>query len=181
MGHHIFQAACQPVGAGVGFVYYYYYYYLQLLVNSATVQQPGATFKTWKQRYPGYSLVWLTLLIEKKQLSVGRLLSLKRGVFHIPLLCCSAWNGDKPVHVTDKQGGTKSDAFSVRPLTVWLLFGFCLVFPAGTIMASADDTEGTLTPVDFIQLQHYMEGELSSYIYGNNKYTQVCKIIFKNC
>lgn len=24
-------------------------------------------------------------------------------------------------------------------------------------MASSDDTEGTLTPVDFIQLQHYME------------------------
>lgn len=24
-------------------------------------------------------------------------------------------------------------------------------------MASPDDTEGTLTPVDFIQLQHYME------------------------
>ncbi|MEQ2198074.1 hypothetical protein XENOCAPTIV_007364, partial [Xenoophorus captivus] len=25
------------------------------------------------------------------------------------------------------------------------------------IMASADETEGGLTPVDFIQLQHYME------------------------
>ncbi len=26
-----------------------------------------------------------------------------------------------------------------------------------TVMASSDDTEGSLTPVDFIQLQHYME------------------------
>lgn len=26
-------------------------------------------------------------------------------------------------------------------------------------MASSDDTEGSLTPVDFIQLQHYMEGK----------------------
>lgn len=25
------------------------------------------------------------------------------------------------------------------------------------VMASSDDTEGSLTPVDFIQLQHYME------------------------
>lgn len=42
-------------------------------------------------------------------------------------------------------------------VTVWSRFSCFLQQPLS--MASSDDTEGSLMPVDFIQLQQYMEGE----------------------
>lgn len=37
------------------------------------------------------------------------------------------------------------------------VFAFFLYLSQPISMASSEDAEGTLTPVDFIQLQHYME------------------------
>lgn len=62
---------------------------------------------------------------------------------------------------------TRVPATSLKAHTcTWLMC--CFLFAETISMASSNDTEGTLTPVDFIQLQHYME--CKSRLVGCNYY-----------
>lgn len=81
---------------------------------------------------------------------------------------CNPRNGGKPVHKGCHQmtqwpqpcaNCVPATSFRAHTCT-WLMCCFLFFFFCcrGSIsMASSDDAEGTLTPVDFIQLQHYME------------------------
>lgn len=87
---------------------------------------------------------------------------------------CSAWNGDKPVEAFVTEWEEQIASVLMVFLSYLCLSGYCcLVFLAVIIMASAEETEGALAPVDFIQLQHYMEGELSylNHLCTGNDYT----------
>lgn len=70
---------------------------------------------------------------------------------------CNARNGDKLVHVTHIQSRS-SYLFEVVKMSI--VCSLLLSVVSQLIgMALSEDTEGSLTPVDFIQLQQYMEGE----------------------
>lgn len=86
---------------------------------------------------------------------------------------CNLRNGGEPVHQSlhpmtqgPRPCATGVPAASLEaPTSAWLMC--CFLFgPKGWIsMASSpDDAEGTLTPVDFIQLQHYMECKTPSWL-----------------
>lgn len=105
----------------------------------------------------------ITWIQSKSKFLKTRPLCLNVGFYYMALEWCNPRNGGKPVHESCHQMtqwpqpcATRVPVTSLKAHTcTWLMC--CFLFAETISMASSNDTEGTLTPVDFIQLQHYME------------------------